>query len=1053
MAAHRRGILLMSSALMGAAMLGAPASAQVTSEAGNPVEKSIKFDIPAESLSQALTDFSQVSSKQIIYSEGLVKGRAVQGLHGSFTPSQALSALLSGTDLQYETNNAGVLMVRSKNVRAALNEGAAASPPTAQTVAQQTSSADQPLVDNPNASAAPEEIVVTGISASLKNARATKMESAGIVDAIATEDIGKLPDTNLAESLQRITGVSIDRSGGEGAFVTVRGFGPEFNTVLINGRQIATPTDPSQASGRAFSFDTLASELVSGVDVYKSSTANLQSGGVGATVNIKTARPFDYQGLKGSASVSGDYDFNSGKEAPNGSFLVSDNFGGKFGALASFTYQERHDRLNNASTDGWLVNPGVPTSVINGGAGVAKTPTNPQGNIFIPQDFNTLVTFEDRQRIGGTLVFQYAPTDDVVVTLDGLYSQFTDSTDARSFGHWFTASSLDSLTTDANGTAIDMTQSSGLGDDFHAKKFDKKTKTGDLGLNVDWQINDRLDANFDGSYSRALEDPNGGDESYLTLLGYNQATGSYPAPYTTYVNNTGNILPYTTWFNAPGGVAGGTHPLYDHVMLLRGYGVDDKVGQLKANFTYQGGNPDSGLTKLQFGLYFSHDDKDTALYSNDGGSGCTTCGYNIAAPASVPISVFDAGSGFLSGISGSNNLITKWLTFNGDQLFQAITAQQRATNPNFTFAAPMVNNTDVVEQVQGGYVQADFGGKFLDRPIKAVLGTRVETTFSSISGLSTAFQQLAKIPTDPTQYQVFSSGNTTVGQHNHYTDILPNFSLRYDVTDELVTRLAASETITRPTLEDLSPVTTLVTLRPGDFAASSGNADLKPFKSNNLDLSFEYYFGKTNYVSLGAFYKDVSNFIVLNQKTGTVANAAGAALIDPGTGQPAQFTITAPVNGQEAAVKGIEAAYQQALWDTGVGFQVNGTFAETDHNLDAQNLSDKFAVTGLSSSANAVLYYDKGPYEARLAYNWRDKFLQYLAPPPLNGAGQAVTQVRPRYQLDFGSTYHVTDKIGVFFNAVNITNTPLLKYAYYGNQFLSAEDSGIRLNFGVRASF
>ena len=110
-------------------------------------------------------------------------------------------------------------------------------------------------------------------------------------------------------------------------------------------------------------------------------------------------------------------------------------------------------------------------------------------------------------------------------------------------------------------------------------------------------------------------------------------------------------------------------------------------------------------------------------------------------------------------------------------------------------------------------------------------------------------------------------------------------------------------------------------------------------------------------------------------------------------------------------------------------------------------------MTGLSSSANAVLYYDKGPIEARLAYNWRDKFLQYLAPPPLNGAGQAVTQVRPRYQLDFGSTYHVTDRLGVFFNAVNITNTPLLKYAYYGNQFLSAEDSGVRLNFGVRASF
>jgi len=1050
MAGQRRGILLMSSALAGLTLLGSQDMVRAAGvpEMSNPAEQSVKFDIPAESLSQALTDFSQASSRQIVFSESLVRGRAVSGLHGNFTPTQALAALLSGTDLQVETSSVGVLMVKSKNVRAALNEGAAATPVVAQSVAAPT-----PTLQSENPQAAPEEIIVTGISASLKSARATKMESSGIVDSIATEDIGKLPDTNLAESLQRITGVSIDRSGGEGAFVTVRGFGPEFNTVLVNGRQIATPTDPSQASGRAFSFDTLASELVSGVDVYKSSTATLQSGGVGATVNIKTARPFDYSGLKGSASVSGDYDFNSSKSAPNGSFLVSDNFDGKFGALVSFTYQERHDRLNQAQTDGWLVNPSIPAAAINGGAGVARTPTNPQGNIFIPQDFNEIVTFEDRQRIGGTLVFQYAPTENLVLTLDSLYSQFKDTTDARSFGHWFTASSLDSVTTDPNGTAIDMTQSSGLGDDFHDKKFDKFTKTGDLGFNADWDITDNLKMVFDGSYSRAVEDPSGGDESYLTLLGYNAAYGSYPAPSTTYVNNTGNILPYTTWSNAPGGVAGGTHPLFQHVMLLRGYGVDDKVGQARLDFTYKGDDAGMGLTKMRWGFYFSHDDKNTGLYSNDGGTGCTTCGYTIPAPASVPISVFSTGSGFLSGISGSGNLLNKWLTFNGDTLFNAITAQQRALNPNFTFAPPEVNDTDVVEQVQGAYLEGEFGGNFFGRPMKGVLGARVETTFSDISGLSTNFNQLAKILTDPTQYQVLTGGTGTVGQHNHYTDILPNFSLRWDVTDQLVTRVAASQTITRPTLEDLSPVTTLVTLRPGDFAASSGNANLKPFKSNNLDLSAEYYYGKTNYVSLGVFYKDVTNFIVLNQHTGTVASASGAPLIDPGTGLPAQFSITAPENGQEAQVKGIEAAYQQALWDTGVGFQLNGTYAETDHNLDAQNLSNSFAVTGLSSSANAVLYYDKGPYEARLAVNWRDKFLQYIAPPPLNGAGQAVTQVRPRYQLDFGSTYHVTDYASVFFNAVNITNTPLLKYAYYGNQFLYAEDSGVRVNFGVRANF
>src|SRR5579859_7971974 len=392
MAGQRRGILLMSSALAGLTLLGSQDMVRAAGvpEMSNPAEQSVKFDIPAESLSQALTDFSQASSRQIVFSESLVRGRAVSGLHGNFTPTQALAALLSGTDLQVETSSVGVLMVKSKNVRAALNEGAAATPVVAQSVAAPT-----PTLQSENPQAAPEEIIVTGISASLKSARATKMESSGIVDSIATEDIGKLPDTNLAESLQRITGVSIDRSGGEGAFVTVRGFGPEFNTVLVNGRQIATPTDPSQASGRAFSFDTLASELVSGVEVYKSSTARLQSGGVGSTVNIKTARPFDYSGFKFASSADLNYDENAKKSEPDFSFLASDRFlDGNLGILASGSYQRRKDRINQLATDGWIVNGGTPTSQINGGAGVAITPSNPQGNLFVPQDYGPNVNFE-----------------------------------------------------------------------------------------------------------------------------------------------------------------------------------------------------------------------------------------------------------------------------------------------------------------------------------------------------------------------------------------------------------------------------------------------------------------------------------------------------------------------------------------------------------------------------------------------------------------------------------------------------------------------------------
>ena len=895
------------------------------------------------------------------------------------------------------------------------------------------------------------EVVVTGIRSSITSARAIKRESQGIVDAIAPEDIGKLPDTNLAESLQRITGVSIDRSGGEGAFITVRGFGPEFNTVLVDGRQIATPTDPSQASGRAFSFDTLASELVSGVEVYKSSTSRLQSGGVGSTVNIKTARPFDYSGFKFSGSADANYEENSRKASPDAAFLVSDLFAdGQFGALLSGSYQERKDRLNQAQTDGWIINGGTPASAINGGAGVGRTGGNPQGNLFVPQNFDNKVTFEDRERIGGTLVLQYRPSDNLTLTSDTLYSRFTNTTDARSYGHWFTPSNLSNVVTDANGTATDLTQGVGMASDFHDKKFDRKTDLVATGLNANWNISDRVNLSLDGSYSSAKEDPNGGRESELALLGYSGQTIRY--------QSDSAILPYTSGFVVPAsgpnaGVAGGTHPLFEHVMLLRGYGVEDKVGQLHADFTYKGDSPTEGLANLRWGGFFSRDKKDTSLYSNDGGTGCTTCGYNNPAPAGVPIGVFNAGSDFLSGVSGSNRLTTQWVTFNGQQLFNAITNEQRAINPAFTFAPPRVNNSVVIERVFGGYLEAEFAGNLAGTRFTTVVGARVEHTTADISGLATQFVALTRLANDATQYGISTSGTTTVSGSTQYTDILPNISFRWDVTDDFVARFAASETMTRPTLEQLSPVTTLVTLRPGNFAAASGNPELKPFRSNNLDLSFEYYYSQSNYASVGLFYKNVSNFIVLNQTTGPVNNTSKAPLIDPGTGTPAQFTITAPQNGPSAVVTGVEAAFQQAFGETGFGVQINGTLAHSDKTLNPADLSNKFALTGLSNSANGVLFYDKHSFEARAAVNWRDHFLQYLSPPPLNGAGQAVTQVRSRYQLDASTTYHINRNFAIFAEGVNLTNTDVLKYAYYQNQFLYAEDSGRRFKVGLRATF
>lgn len=1047
-----RGALFASTSIV--CVVTAPANAEAAAQTRT-------FAIEAQSADTAIGLLGHQADVQIIASRKVTHAVRTNAVRGELTVGDAIEQLFAGTGLVARQTGPRTYAIIARQISAhsapSGGQFALASTGSVQDSAPPAAAAPTPPPAEPERQA----IVVTGLRASLDTSRGIKRAASGIVDAISTKDIGKLPDANLAESLQRITGVSIDRSGGEGAFITVRGFGPEFNTVLVNGRQIATPTDPSQASGRAFSFDTLASELVSGVEVYKSSTARFQSGGVGSTVNIKTARPFDYKGRKFSASVDANYDGNAQKFAPDASFLFADTFAdGKLGVLLSGSYQKRYTRLSQAQTDGWLVNPGVPTAQVNNGASLVSS-SNPQGNIFVPQNFDSKVTREDRERIGGTLVLQYRPSDDVTITADALYTKFTNTTDTRSYGHWFTASNLTNVKTDANGTVTDMTQASGIATDFHDKKFDKRTNTREFGLNVDWQISPTVSATLDGSYSLAKEDMNGGKEAYLALLGYLTGSSRY--------QSDGAILPWQTetlpTFANPASPCGsavtnsGTpanattvgagEPMCQHVMLLRGYGIKDEVTQVRADFTYKG-ESDEGLVKANWGLYFSHDRKDTALYSNDGGSGCTTCGYNLPAPSSVPISVFNAGSGFLSGVSGSNRLPTQWQTFDGPSLFSAITAQQ---GPGFTFAPPLVNDTIVKERVLGAYLETEFKGNIANRPISIVAGVRFEDTSTNVNGLATAYTSLVKLANDQTQYGSASSGSTRTVGSTHYLDILPNIALKWLVTKDFTLRFAASQTITRPTLEQLSPVTTLITLRPGNFAASRGNPGLKPFKSNNLDISAEYYYAPASYISLGGYLKSVNNFIVLNQTTGPVASAAGTPLLDPASNTAAQFTITAPVNGQDATVTGLEAAWQHSLGQTGFGFQINGTLVGSNRHLNPQDLTNKFALTGLSNSANAVLFYDKHGIEARVAYNWRDHFLQYLAPPPLNGAGQAVTQVRSYGQLDASITYHITPQVAVFVEGANLTNAMTLKYAYYTNQFLYAEDSGRRFKFGARVNF
>lgn len=324
---------------------------------------------------------------------------------------------------------------------------------------------------------APDAIVVTGIRASLRQSMDVKRLGQGVVDAISSEDIGKFPDTNLAESLQRITGVSIDRANGEGSTVTVRGFGPDFNLVLLNGRQMPASglgSCCSAPASRSFDFANLASEGIAGVEVYKSGRASLPTGGIGSVINIKTPRPLDRPGFKGSLGVKALYDtsrFAGSKVAPEVSGIVSDTFADNaIGILASGSYQRRRAsqaQFNAGWREGYLGNENnwgsLPVDANDWRGNFAATQNRPGPNTVyqVTQNAGYDFTDIDRERINGQLVLQIKPADNLSAVIDYTYSQNTINARTNSIGVWF----------NHNNTASSWTNGPAAGPNFYAENF------------------------------------------------------------------------------------------------------------------------------------------------------------------------------------------------------------------------------------------------------------------------------------------------------------------------------------------------------------------------------------------------------------------------------------------------------------------------------------------------------------------------------------------------------------------------------------------------------
>ena len=991
----------------------------------------IDFAIPAQRADEAIITFANQAELTVVFPYNKVRHISANEVSGNYTPQHAIKKLLEGTGLSaHIVDNTRIKIVpigerdKSNYLLGRLFDTVTAQGDSLVTVPDEQG--------NYNI----EYIEVKGLRARIAQSVAIKRNASVIMDTIQSVDMGKFPDQNLAEALQRVSGVSIDRAEGEGQLVTVRGFGPEFNSVLLNGRPMAT-----DKLGREFSFDTLASEIVSSVVVHKQSQASMQSGGIGATIDVQTAKPLSFKGMRAAGSVKMQYDTNSQQYAPSTSAMFSNTYlNNSLGVLASFTQHQRQAKLEEAQIDGWLVNTNVPESELS-----KDTDT-----LYVPRNYDQRVRFDDRTRTGSALVLQYRPNNKLELTADYLGSTFDVETSATSMGHWFTSSNLEDVTVDENGTAVAFSQISGHATDFHARTFNRSSTSQSFGVSASYLASDSIIVDADLSYSKANVDDNNGEGNALSLIGYLNRS--------SFDHTQQNVLPAISGFeqanpgqvNAFGEPVGVSHYLDPsngraHVMLRRGWSIDDDIGQAKVNISVLG--DDNWFSKIDVGAALTQREKANQRRDNEADARhCSFCGY-FDTP-DIPDSfqtIFDAGDDFLGSISGHENIPHQWLRHDGSRLFTYL----ENTGGVSLAAETRGSSFAVKETVYAGYIQAAIEKDYAPWFIDIHVGLRAEYTDVQVSGVDEQLSALVIL--DQTELGQEFGASVNINESTNYTNLLPSLSLKASWLDNWVLRVAYNHSITRPTLEQMAPGVTYTTTRQGgDLRARIGNSQLLPFEAINTDFAIEHYYQENSYVSAGYFRKTVDNFIVNESNTQAFNNVT-----DPSTGDDpnavddadalALFTVISPNNGESATVEGVEIAMQHFFGESGWGLQANASFVDSNAELDAANVRSTFALTGLSGAKNVVLFYEKDALQWRVAWNQREGFLQSLN----QTQSTEPTFVSPYQQWDMSLSYQISPRVAISFEGINITNETVHKRGRFSNHLLLVQDAGARYALGV----
>ena len=940
-----------------------------------------------------------------------------------------------------------------------------------------------------------EVIQVSGIRGSMIRSMDLKRSSSGVVDAISAEELGKFPDTNLAEALQRITGVTISRSNGEGSQITVRGFGPEFNLVTLNGRQM-----PGTGFTRSFNLENLSSEGVNTLELHKTARAENPSGGLGATVNIITMKPLARPGQQASFSAKGIYDTSNveGDDVtPEIAGVYSNTFADdRFGFGVSFSHQERDFQQQSANIQGWVLQENAELPDLDA-ANVIDNRTNITDAAFFPKDMNYSINDVQRERSNGQVTFQFRPVDNFTATLDYTATRAITGTNTVGWGIWNNfGSNINAYELDENGTAV-YADISGDDASFTASRNTTRVDARSLGVNLDWELNDdwHFTLDYHDSYN---EIDNGYDEglgsSGQIILGSDQLSskvydfreGEIPQVYVNWNNGTNEILPSEIDSNFS--------------QFIYSPGRSD-IEQLQLDGTWYNSAFDIPLVKIDFGIART----EQALTGFEAWSGLRGGpGFNPSYTEIFPDSMFvrHDTDGFLDAFDGGGADMNPgyYYTFDFDEAIARQLAYLTAdvvgesnvysTDPYFS-GDPSVSNVEEVTNAvyvqtewdfdyKGYYIQVNAGVRYEETEVPSAAEVRVPTQVNWVSASEwvTDFE-------DDLQLLDFTG---------EYSIALPMFDVKVDLTDDIVARFSWGKSITRAPIGLLQGGLSFSgSPKIGARTASAGNTSLLPYLSDNLDLSFEWYYDEASYASLGLFRKSVKNYISYTsvQETyeglhdiyqGPRWNEAVSALeadgvqatdsaiydyfvangyadengvVSPTSDDPLiEWRVTQPRNlSDKRTVEGLEIAVQHTFGDTGFGVGANATIVDGDVNYDPYDLTaEQNPIVGISDSANFQVFYEKNGLSVKVTYAWRD---QYLV-----GMGQAqgsednpATQFDTYGQVDASVNYDVNENLTVFLEGVNINDETERGFGRFEEQFLFARQYGPRYTFGARYTF